>query len=308
MNEIAIEACRLTKTFGSRVVAVNALDLAVPRGQVYGLIGRNGAGKTTLLRLLMGLLRPHGGTARLLGEDFWKAGRRHRARVAYVSQVQQLHAWMTLEELCYYAGCFYETWDAPRARRLADRFGLDWRRQVGLMSGGEQRKAAMLLAFAARAELLLLDEPAAGLDPIARRELIDEIVDVLSAGDGSTILLSTHILADLERLAETIGFMDHGRIIRQEALADLQAGMRRVQVIFDATGPPPGFAVPGAVRSRTEGAVVTAIVKLEGEDQLAPLRRIPGARVSEFPLGLEDTFIELFGADSARALREDDND
>ena len=307
MNELAIEARALTRTFGSKVVAVNALDLAVPRGSVYGLIGRNGAGKTTLIRLLMGLLRPHGGTARLLAADFWTAGRRQRSRVAYVPQAQQLHAWMTLEELSRYAGCFYETWDAPYAKRLAERFGLDRHQQVGLMSGGEQRKAAVVLAFAARPEVLLLDEPAAGLDPIARRELLDEIVEILSAGDGTTILLSTHIISDLERLAETIGFMDHGRIVRQEPLTDLQGRMRRVQVIFGGEGPPAGFAVPGAIRSRAEGAVLTAIVNLASDDQLDPIRRLPGVRVQEFPLGLEDIFIELFGTDSARALRENAN-
>lgn len=308
MNDIAIEARGLTRTFDQRVVAVNALDLEVPRGRVYGLIGRNGAGKTTLIRLLMGLLRPHGGQARLLGADMWTSDRRHRARIVYVPQAQQLHAWMTLEELCHYAGSFFERWDGSYARRLSGRFDLDWARQVGLMSGGEQRKAAVVLAFAARAEVILLDEPAAGLDPIARRELVGEIVDILSEGDGATILFSTHILADLERLAETIGVMDHGCIVREAALADLQARMRRVQVVFDGAGPPAGFSIPGALSTRIDGPVVTAVAELAGPEQLDPVRRIPGARVSEFPMGLEDIFIELLGADSARGMRETDND
>jgi len=304
MTDTAIEARDLSKTFGGGVVAVNGLDLAVPAGTVYGLIGRNGAGKTTLLRLLMGLLRPNRGTARLLGMNLWTASHRQRARVAYVPQAQQLHAWMTVEELCRYVGYFYPRWDEPCARRLAGRFGLPWRTQVGLLSGGEQRKVSVLLAFAARPEVLLLDEPAAGLDPIARRELIDEVIGILASGEGVTVLLSTHIITDLERIAEIVGIMDRGRIVRQAALADLQSRTKRVQVIFDAAGPPAGFVIPGAVRSRTEGAVVTAVVQVSSDTQLDALRQTQGVRVNEFPLGLEEIFIELFGPGSTREFVE----
>ena len=132
MSELAIQAEDLSKTFPGGTVAVNGLDMSVPPGVVYGLIGRNGAGKTTALRMLLGLLRPNRGTARVLGADMWTAPRRQRARVAYVSQTQQLHAWMTAGELCHYASHFYETWDAAYARRLAERWELDWQRQVGL--------------------------------------------------------------------------------------------------------------------------------------------------------------------------------
>ena len=290
---VAIEAQDLTKNF-SGLLAVSRLDLQVPAGSVLGLIGRNGAGKTTLIRLLMGLLRADGGIARILGEDLWRADFRARSRVAYVPQAQQLHAWMTLEELCHYAGLLYARWDAPYARRLAGRFGLAWGQQIGLMSGGLQRKAAVVLAFAARPEALLLDEPAAGLDPIARRELISEIVDTVADGAGTTILLSTHIISDLERIADTVAFMDRGRIVRQGSLEQLQGRLRRVQVIF--AGPmPEGFVVPGAAGARVEGAVVTAIVDVASDTQLDAVRRMPGVRVTEFPLGLEDIFIELMG-------------
>ena len=304
MAELAIEARDLSKTFPPNVVAVNALDLKAPAGCVYGLIGRNGAGKTTLIRLLMGLLRADRGSARLLGMDMWTATRPQRARVAYVAQAQQLHAWMTVGELCHYAGSFYDKWDRRYARALAKRFELPWERQAGLLSGGQQRKLAVLLAFAARPEVLLLDEPAAGLDPIARRELIDEIIEIIAAGNGTTILLSTHIISDLERIAEIVGIMDRGRIVRQTALADLQSRTRRVQVIFGAAGPPADFTIPGAIRSRTAGAVVTAIVDLTSDTQLDSVRALPGVRVSEFPLGLEDIFIELFAPAAMQELVE----
>ena len=299
MNDFAIEAADLTKTFPGGVVAVNGLDLAVPRGSVYGLIGRNGAGKTTTLRLLMGLLRPDRGAARVLDRDLWTAPREARARVAYVSQAQQLHAWMTLVELARYVSPFYPRWDDEEAGRLADRFGIPDDYPVGYLSGGEQRKVAILLALATRPDVLLLDEPAAGLDPVARRQLVDELIEAVSRGDGMTVLFSTHILTDLERVAEHVGIMDRGHLVTSSRLEDIRSSTKRVQVIFEGSAAPADFAIPGALRSRAEGPVVTAIVRLADDAQLEPVRRIPGARVNVFPLGLEDIFIELFGPEEA---------
>jgi len=305
VSEFAIEAYDLSKTFPGGVVAVNGLDLQVAPGAVYGLIGRNAAGKTTTIRLLMGLLRADRGTARVLGRNLWLADPEHRARVAYVSQEQQIHDWMTLEELCHYCRHFYPKWDRQYARDLARRFDLPLDRQLGLLSGGQRRRAAIVLAFAGRPEVLLLDEPAAGLDPIARRELVDEIIDILSRGDGTTVLLSTHIISDLERVAEYVGIMDRGHMVQSAPLDALQSQSKRVQVIFGEGGPPEGFAIPGAIRSHTAGPVVTAVVQMVSETQLDPVRSLPGVRVNVFPLGLEEIFIELFGPSAQREFGEE---
>ena len=302
MAEIAIEAEGLRKVFAKDVVAVDGLDLQVPRGAVYGLIGRNAVGKTTTIRLLMGLLRPTAGTARVLGADMWTAQPVKRARVAYVAQIQQLHDWMSLQELCHYLSHFYERWDQGYARDLAGRFDIPWDRQVGLLSGGQQRKVSIVLAFAARPEVLLLDEPAAGLDPIARRELVEELVDLLSRDVDCTVLFSTHIISDLERIAEYVGIMDNGRMVASQRLDELQSQTKRVQVVFDGTAPPPDFSIPGALRSEASGPVVTAVVRLASEAQLDPVRRLPGVRVNVFPLGLEDIFFELFGPKARQEL------
>ncbi len=295
MAELAVEARGLRKTFRGGVEALRGLDLAVRRGRVYGLIGRNGAGKTTALRLFMGLLRPSGGEALVLGRNRWTAGLEERQRCAYVSQEGRPPGKMTLEELGYSLAHFYERWDDEHARRLAGKFDLPRRRELGLMSGGEQRKAAILLALAARPEVLLLDEPAAGLDPIARRELTGALVEALDGREGLTVLLSTHILADVERLAEEVGILDRGKLVTSASLEELQEKTRRVQIIFQGDRVPEGFCLPGGLRVQAAGAVLSAVMSPYDEAALAAVREKYQARIQDFPLSLEDIFIELLG-------------
>jgi ABC-2 type transport system ATP-binding protein len=298
MNAAVIETNGLTKTFRDGVVAVNELDLNVERGAVYGLMGRNGSGKTTTVRLLLGLLQPDRGRARVLGWDFWRAPRSVRTRAAYVSQTQQLPANRSLEELNRCLKRFNEQWDQSHARALANAWGLPWKRPLGCLSSGEQRKAAILLAFASRSEVLVLDEPAAGFDLVARRELVAQIVDAITQGDGCTVLLSTHLIGDLERVADHIGVIDSGRMAMSERLEDLLNRTKRVQVIFQDEEPPVHFAIPGAVRTRRAGPVVNAIVQWADRGELNALRDSTKARVQVFPMGLEEIFIELFGHDA----------
>ncbi len=297
MNDAVIEAIDLSKTFRPAVVAVNGLDLRVPRGAVYGLIGRNGAGKSTTLRLLMGLLRPDRGTAHVLGSDIKDAPRETRQRVTYVSQEQQLPWRMTADELMAYFSQLYDQWDTAFATDLVRRFDLDTTRPLGTLSGGDQRRVAVILALAARPDVVILDEPAAGLDPVSRRQLIEAMIDFLGDGGERTVLFSTHILADLERVADHIGFMDRGRMMLSGPLDALQGGMRRVQVIFSGDRVPSGFEIPGELRRRTDGPVLTAIVRLTDPDQVNRLQAIEELRVTEHSLGLEDLFIELMERD-----------
>jgi ABC-2 type transport system ATP-binding protein len=289
-----IETANLTKSYGKDLVAVSGLDLRIEPGSVYGLIGRNGAGKTTTLRLLMGLLRADAGSAHVLGTDFWKATPALRQRVSYVSQGHLAPDWMNLEDLSRYSAHFYTRWDPAYARNLARRWDLPWNRPLGKLSGGNQRLASLAIAIAARPEVLLLDEPAAGLDPIARRALLVCLTEILGDGAGATILLSTHLLSDLERLATHVGIMDRGRLVAEGAVEDWQRTMRRVQVVFNAPRPPEGFAIPGAIRSQTLGPVVTALARIEDDSQLDGLRQLPQARLFVFTLSLEELFVEFF--------------
>ncbi len=298
MNEAVIEARSLTKTFRSGIVAVKDLDLGVKRGAVYGLIGRNGAGKTTTLRLLMGLLQPDRGAAQILGWDFWKAPRRVRQRVGYVSQTQRLPGGMTLEDLCRCLKHFNQKWDQGHANALANLWDLPLKRPVGSLSSGEQCRAALLLAFAGRPEVLVLDEPAAGFDVVARRELVNQILDAVTWSDGCTVLLSTHVIADLERVADHIGIMHQGRLALSAQLENLLNQTKRVQVIFENDELPLQFTIPGALRTHREGIVLNAIVRWTGDSELDVLRASTEARIQIFPVGLEEIFMELFGKES----------
>ena len=289
----AIHLRNLTKTFPGGTVGVSGLNLDIRPGTVYGLMGRNGAGKTTTIRLLMGLLRPDEGEATILGEDMRYASRSLRSRVAYVSQSEQMPAWMTLRDLIRYVSNFYENWNKSFAEDLAIRWGISSLQPVGSLSGGEQRKAAIILALASEPEVLILDEPAAGLDPLSRRELINEVVGVLNRHTSATILFSTHIISDLERVAEWVGILERGRLVMHRSLDELHGSFRRVQVIFPGEVPPPHFTIPGAAKCNISGPVVTGVTEFFDAEHIEALKRWPGVRVQVFPLSLEEIFIEL---------------
>ena len=298
MSEVIIETRNLTKTFRDGIIAVKDLDLTVKRGSIYGLIGRNGSGKTTTLRLLLGLLRPDRGVAQILGWDFWQAPRRVRQCVAYVSQTQRLPGGMTLEDLCRCLKSFNQKWDQDHARALANLWNLAWKRPVGSFSNGEQCRAALLLAFAGRPEVLVLDEPAAGFDLVARRELIHQILEAVTQSDGCTVLLSTHIIGDLERIADHIGILDRGRLALSAPLEDLLHQTKRVQMIFETEALSARFAIPGTLRTHREGVVLNAMVRWTNGHELDVLRASTDARIQIFPVSLEEMVMELFGNES----------
>ncbi|MCC5845115.1 MAG: ABC transporter ATP-binding protein [Verrucomicrobia bacterium] len=293
MTHPAIEARDLAKVFPGNVLAVNGFDLAVPQGAVYGLIGRNGAGKTTAIRLMMGLLRANRGESALLGENMLTAPARHRARITFVPQSPRLPQNLTLSEYADEISGYYPRWDSEGFSGMLGRFEVNPRKRFHQMSGGEQRKAAVALALAPRPEALLLDEPAAGLDPVARRELLGALVEALGESEGLTVLLSTHIIGDLERVADHIGIMDRGRIVLSAPLDELRENYCRVQLVFDETDVPPDVKIPGVLREQRSGPVLEAVVRLEHPDQLNSIRALPRTRFREFPLGLEDLFLEL---------------
>ena len=225
-----IETNGLCRRFGSNE-AVRDLGLRVAAGGVYALLGPNGAGKTTAIQLLMNVLEPTEGEARVLGVDSRRLGPEQLRRIGYVSENQQLPDWMTVGELMAYYRPFYTSWDEPFAARLLGLFDVPRERRLRELSRGMRMKAALVSSLAYHPELLVLDEPFSGLDPLVRDELIRGVLEV-TRNEGWSVLVSTHDVEEVERLADQVGLMGHGTLHASEALADLQGRVRQIDVVL----------------------------------------------------------------------------
>jgi ABC-2 type transport system ATP-binding protein len=218
-----------------RHLALDKLSFALPEGSVYALLGANGAGKTTALKLLMNLHEPTSGTAQVLGVDSRRLEGRHFEQIGYVSENQDQPGWMTLSYLLKYLKPFYPAWEDERAIELVERFHLPMDRKIKHFSRGMQMKASLVSSLAYRPKLLILDEPFSGLDPLTREELIEALLE--SAPDTS-IVVSSHDLADIESFASHIGYLDKGKLGFSEELAALTARFREMQVTLEESALP----------------------------------------------------------------------
>ncbi|HEY3837353.1 MAG TPA: ABC transporter ATP-binding protein [Bryobacteraceae bacterium] len=229
-----IRCLALSKHFRG-VRAVDGLDLEVPKGSIFGLVGPNGAGKTTALKTMMNILPADGGRAEILGTNSRRLGPGEFARIGYVSENQKMPEWMTIDYLMSYLRPFYPGWDSARAAELVRQFDLPPNRKLGHLSRGMLMKAAFASSLAYRPELLVLDEPFSGLDPLIREDLIQGI---LASAEETTILISSHDLAEIESFASHIGFMDGGRLRFSEEMVSLQQRFREIEVTFDVPQAP----------------------------------------------------------------------
>lgn len=216
----AISMKQVLKGFGTKSV-LRGTDLEIPTGTIVGLLGTNGSGKTTLLKCAVGLLRPHGGECNILGEPAWDLSPAAKARLGYVPQVISLFPWMTVNDLVRYTRSFYETWNDELIGRLLGEWDLPPGDRVGNLSVGQLQKLAILTALGHEPELLILDEPAASLDPLARRQFLQLIID-LAGPSNRTVLFSTHITSDLERVADHVAILKEGRIVHFGSLEELK--------------------------------------------------------------------------------------
>jgi ABC-2 type transport system ATP-binding protein len=226
-----IETENLTRKFGS-TEAVHDLCLRVPEGSIYAFLGPNGAGKTTTIKMLMNIIRPSGGTARLLGVDSKKLSPKEWQKIGYVSENQQLPEWMTVRQLINYCQPLYPSWDPALCEKLRKDFDLPLERQLKEFSRGMKVKAALLTSLAYRPQLLVLDEPFTGLDPLVRDEFVRGVLE-LSEQEKWTVFISSHDIEEVERLADFIGIINGGRLHLQESTEELQARYRQVEVILD---------------------------------------------------------------------------
>ena len=288
-----IEAAGLTRTFG-RLKAVRGLDLQVPAGSVFALIGPNGAGKTTTIKVLTNLLRPTGGSASILGVDSRRLGPSELQRIGYVSENQRLPGWMTVDQLVDYCRPLYPTWDDGLCRKLRADLGLTSRTRLRHQSRGTCMKAALLCSLAYRPELVVLDEPFTGLDPLVRDELTRGLLEV--PGERPfTVLVSSHDIEEVERLADWVGFMVDGRLLFAEPVASLLERFRMVEVVStgEAVTQPAGRT--GWLLQGVAGRTLRFIdSNHRGADAPASIAAaFPGASIHISPLSLREIFVAL---------------
>jgi ABC-2 type transport system ATP-binding protein len=288
----AITVQSLSYRYG-RTLALDRLDLEVPAGEVYALLGPNGSGKTTLLQLLTGLRPLQGGRATVLGTDVQDLSADDRQRIGYVAEGQRLPAWMSLEQLETYLAPLYPSWDRALSVSLRERFGLDPRRKVRTLSRGEAMKASLLLALAPRPELLFLDEPFTGMDAVVKDELARGVLET-AGSHGWTVLLCSHDLAEVETLAERVGLLREGRLLCSEPMDELRDRFRRVEVIAPSGT---GAMIPSSAR-RVERAgnrtsfVVTSAADVRAVEAMRAA--LPAeARIETHELSLREMFLVL---------------
>jgi len=297
MSRPALSFREVTRRFGERT-ALDRLDLQVEPGTVLGLVGRNGAGKTTSLRLALGLLFPDGGSVRVLGLDPAARPIEVRTRVSLLSEETQLYPWMTVGEILEFGARLHPRWDAKLERRLVERLELDRRPPVRTLSRGTKAKVALVLAVACRPELLLLDDPTAGLDPLVRREVLEGVLESLPA-DGGAVIYASHLIHDVERVADRVAFLDHGRLRLEGPLETLKLEVRRVRAVFEARTPD-RVELPGQIDVLRDGRVLQVVARATAEDLNGGVRALGAAEVEIQSLSLEEIVVACLRGGQSR--------
>ena len=298
-RDLVIQAGALTKRFG-RVLALDGLSLEVRAGEVLGFLGPNGAGKTTTLRLLMGYLRPTAGSARVLGLDSWRDSVAIHARTGYLPGDVRLWPRMSAGQIAGHLarlrGLNHDQWIADLAKRL----DVDLDRPVGELSKGNRQKAGVLLALLGDPDLLLLDEPTSGLDPLVQAEFHAILRERVEAG--AAVMLSSHVLSEVERIADRVAIIRSGRLLMTESLAGLREKARHsVEVRFGSPPPPGAFAaVPGITDVRLDGALLRCTMQGVVDPLIKELCRYHVLDLNSREADLEETFLALYGREEPK--------
>ncbi len=239
MSKSVICVDKLAKSFGSHQV-LRDVSLNIPEGQTFALLGRNGAGKTTMIRIMLGLIPADSGTVRLAGLDPAVAAVKLRTQVGYLAEDQVMYGWMTPSQLCRFLAPFYPTWDMDLARSYLERFDLPLHSRIRQLSKGQSIKLGLAMALAHRPPIVILDDPAMGLDPIARKEFNRDLVEHLQTS-GCTVLYSSHLLGEVEAVADAVAILDQGRILRTGTTDQLREEVKRIILPMAAVS---GFPKP----------------------------------------------------------------
>lgn len=285
----AIETHGLTRYYGS-ICAVDHLDLTVPEGCVYGFLGLNGSGKTTTIRMLLGLLSATRGSATVLGDDSRDLSKNVRDRIGYVPEGHRLYGWMTICEIASFQSRFFSRWDEDYYAEMMRHFELDPKRKLRQLSAGQRAQVSLALAMAIRPDLLIMDDPTMGVDPVVRRQFLESMIRLI-AETGRTVLFSSHVLSDVERVADRIGIIRAGALTVDCTLEEFKQRLRQVRVRF-STEVPSLDAIEGVVSARIDKSeAILTIVNYDGRSEEA-LRSAGAVELEPLESALEDLFID----------------
>jgi ABC-2 type transport system ATP-binding protein len=290
MPQAVVSARALSKRFATKDV-LQEISVEVEPGDIVGVLGKNGAGKTTLLELLLGFSIPTSGSAEIFGERSADLSAAAKKRIAFVPQQDELIDLLTGAQQLALTAAFYDQWDRALIERLCASWEIPLGRRIQTLSVGERQKLSLLLALGAHPELLVLDEPVASLDPIARRQFITEIVD-RARGTRRTVLFSSHIVSDLERAANKVWIVKDGRLAWAGDLDALKESVVRLH-IHGRRALPGDLRVPDALTSRVDGSRATVAATHWTSERTAALAALLDADVEVESLALEDIFLEL---------------
>lgn len=295
---IPIAVDQLSRSFGKKKV-LDEVSLEVSRGSVFGLVGENGAGKTTLIKHLLGLLRAQSGKVRILGMDPVTQPEEVLARIGYLSENRDMPHWMRVRELMAFTRTFYPSWDAKYAEELRERFDLDPAAKIKTLSRGQRAQMGLLCALAHRPPVLVLDEPSSGLDAVVRRDILGAIIRTV-ADEGRTVLFSSHLLDEVERVADYVAMIDRGRMVLSAPIEEIRAAHHVLTLRFPApqTSPP---RLEGALSCEGEADEWTVLCNGNLDALRESATRLGATVVEKETPSLEDIFVARVRA--KRALK-----
>ena len=285
-----VAASGLGKAFGTKQV-LKDISFDVSPGDVVGVLGKNGAGKTTLLEVMLGFTPPTSGGIQVFGDESLRMSGDIKSRVGFVPQQDELLDQLTVADQLRVIASFYPRWDFALIDRLCTEWGVDVNARIKGMSVGERQKLSILLAFGHQPELLILDEPVASLDPIARRQFLEQLLTISTDGQRA-IVFSSHIVSDIERLANRIWILKEGRLDWQGDLDSLKESIVRLH-IRGSGEELPQFRIPGVINVRRDGAFATAVVRDWAPEAQEALEKSASVQIEVETLGLEEIFVEL---------------
>ena len=290
MGNTIIEIKELSKSFRNKNV-LNNLSLSIPKGSVYGLLGRNGEGKTTLIKCILGFLKPSSGIVSVLSDNPWDFKEETKEKVGYVPQSDRVYPWLTVRQIIDYTASFYKHWNNQLVNKLLKEWRVDENEKFGLLSEGQAQKVSIILSLGHEPDLLIFDEPVASLDPAARRQFIKTILGIVSDRE-CTIFFSTHITSDLERVADHVAVLKDGKIDFCGELGQLKDEVKRLRVTTQQPIPQ-NYNLHGLIyceSSKSEAIITVRGFKNEIKNQIEHEFK---AKVEIEDLNLEEIFLEL---------------